>query len=85
MALALADAGADVVCAARSLDQIERRPRTSARSGGAPSRVSTDVRDSAPCDAMVAARRDEFGRIDIMLSNAGIGDMRAAGRELWDV
>jgi NAD(P)-dependent dehydrogenase (short-subunit alcohol dehydrogenase family) len=34
---------------------------------------------------MVQRASDELGRIDIMLSNAGIGDMRGANAELWDV
>jgi NAD(P)-dependent dehydrogenase (short-subunit alcohol dehydrogenase family) len=34
---------------------------------------------------MIQRAVDQFGRIDIMLSNAGIGDMRGANSELWDV
>ena len=45
----------------------------------------TDVRDSAQCDALIQRAVDEFGKLDIMLSNAGIGDMRGANAELWDV
>ena len=85
MALALAAAGADVVCAARSLDQIERTAADVRALGRKAVAVSTDVRDSAAVDAMVRRAVDEFGGLDIMLSNAGIGDMRSAGRELWDI
>jgi NAD(P)-dependent dehydrogenase (short-subunit alcohol dehydrogenase family) len=87
MALALAHAGANVVCAARSLDQIQRTADDIAALGTDARAVAhtTDVRDSAACDALIQRAVDEYGRLDIMLSNAGIGDMRSAGRELWDI
>jgi NAD(P)-dependent dehydrogenase (short-subunit alcohol dehydrogenase family) len=85
MALALADAGADVLCAARTLEQVERTAEDIRALGRRAIAQSTDVRDSAACDAMVRRAADELGRVDIMLSNAGIGDMRGANAELWDV
>jgi NAD(P)-dependent dehydrogenase (short-subunit alcohol dehydrogenase family) len=85
MALALADAGADVVCAARTAAQIERTAEDVRALGRRAAAQPTDVRDSAQCDALVRRAVDEFGRIDVMLSNAGIGDMRGANAELWDV
>jgi NAD(P)-dependent dehydrogenase (short-subunit alcohol dehydrogenase family) len=85
MALALADAGADVLCAARTLEQVERTAADIRELGRHAVAQSTDVRDSAQCDAMVERAVEQFGRIDIMLSNAGIGDMRGANAELWDV
>jgi len=101
MALALARAGASIVAAARSQDQIEDtarevealgrrpdgRPQTGARPG--PSvralAVRTDVCDSAAVDKLIERCLQEFGRLDIMLSNAGIGDAITQGKELWDV
>jgi NAD(P)-dependent dehydrogenase (short-subunit alcohol dehydrogenase family) len=85
MALALAHAGANVVCAARSLDQIQRTADDITALGRKAVAHTTDVRDSAACDALIQRAVDEYGRLDIMLSNAGIGDMRSAGRELWDI
>ncbi|MEX2247674.1 MAG: SDR family NAD(P)-dependent oxidoreductase [Dehalococcoidia bacterium] len=85
MALALAEAGADVVCAARTAEQIERTAEDVRARGRRAVAQPTDVRDSAQCEAMVQRAADEFGRLDIMLSNAGIGDMRGANAELWDV
>ena len=85
MALALAEAGADVVCAARTREQIEATAEAVRALGRRAIAVPTDVRDSAQCDALIQACVDEFGRIDIMLSNAGIGDARGTNRELWDV
>lgn len=85
MALSLAAAGADVVCAARSLDQIQKTADDITAMGHRAVAHTTDVRESAACDALIARAVSEFGRLDVMLSNAGIGDMRSAGRELWDI
>lgn len=85
MALALADAGADVVCAARTAEQVERTAEDIRALGRRAVAHPTDVRDSAQCDGLIARAALEFGRLDIMLSNAGIGDMRGANAELWDV
>jgi NAD(P)-dependent dehydrogenase (short-subunit alcohol dehydrogenase family) len=85
MSLALAVAGADIVCAARTEEQIANTARDIEKIGRRAVAQATDVRDSARCDALVKRAVDEFGRIDIMLSNAGIGDMRGANAELWDV
>ena len=85
MALALAEAGADIVCAARTPEQIEATAEAVRALGRRAIAVPTDVRDSAKCDALVQACVDEFGAIDIMLSNAGIGDARGQRSEFWDV
>ena len=85
MALALASAGADVVCAARTPQQVEQTAADIRALGRRAVAHPTDVRDSAQCDGLIARAAQEFGRLDIMLSNAGIGDMRGANAELWDV
>jgi NAD(P)-dependent dehydrogenase (short-subunit alcohol dehydrogenase family) len=85
MALALATAGADVVCAARTQAQIDKTVSDIEALGRRAVAQSTDVRDSGQCGALVRRAVDSFGRLDIMLSNAGIGDMRGANSELWDV
>lgn len=85
MALALAEAGADVVCAARTAEQIEATAEAIRALGRRAVAVPTDVRESASCDALVQRCVDELGAIDIMLSNAGIGDALTQSQELWDV
>lgn len=85
MALALADAGASVVCAARTAEQVERTAADIRALGRRAAAQPTDVRISAQCDALIQRAVSEFGRLDIMLSNAGVGDMRGANAELWDV
>jgi len=68
----LADEGATVVCvdvasdnAAQCADWIKRR-------GGAALGVTCDVTDEAQVEAMVAQVRDAYGRVDVLVNNAGI-------------
>ncbi len=87
MALALAKAGAHVVAAARTQAQIEETAReiSALGKGQRAIAVPTDVRDSSRVDRLIERCLSEFGRLDVMLSNAGIGDALAQGKELWDV
>jgi NAD(P)-dependent dehydrogenase (short-subunit alcohol dehydrogenase family) len=43
------------------------------------------VRDSRQCDELIERCLKEFGRIDVMLSNAGIGEGRGLNKALWEV
>ncbi len=85
MALALAKAGAHIVAAARTQDQIEATAREVQALGRRATAVSTDIRDPASVEGLIQRCIDEFGRLDVMLSNAGIGDALAQGKQLWDV
>jgi len=70
-ALALAEAGADVVVAARrreTLDEVVAAVEARGRSGLA---VPTDVNDPAQLDALVDATVKRFGRLDLLVNNAG--------------
>ena len=69
--LALAELGADVVCAARTEQEIEA---TAARARGFGRRalaVRCDVTDAAQLDDLAARALAEFGRIDVLVNNAG--------------
>jgi len=73
IALALADAGSDVVLAARdraALDTVAREVEARGRTGLV---VPTDVTDAAQVEALVAQALGRFGRIDTLVNNAGIG------------
>ena len=86
MAAALAMAGADIVLASRTKSQLEAAAAEMAlASCREPLIVPTDVQNSAECDALVAQTLERFGRLDIMLNNAGIGDSRGAGARIWDL
>ncbi len=71
IALALAEAGADVVCAARSVDQLEDTASEIRDRGRRALVVPTDVTERPQLEALVAAAMAEFGRIDILVNNAG--------------
>lgn len=73
MALSLARAGADIVCAARTRDQIEETAAQIREIGRRAIAVPTDVRSSQEIDALVGACLEEFGRLDVMFANAGGG------------
>lgn len=79
MALALARAGADVVCAERTAAQIEDTAARIRALGRRALAVPVDVRVSAEVDALVTACLGEFGRLDVMVANAGAGG-NAAGK-----
>jgi 7-alpha-hydroxysteroid dehydrogenase len=70
-ALGFAEAGAHVVCAARTREQVEatvEQVRARGRRGLA---VVCDVMQRPQLEALVAATMQEFGRIDILVNNAG--------------
>ena len=71
IALALAEVGADVVCAARTADQIDQTAAGVRERGRRALAVPTDVTDRAQLEALVEATVAEFGRIDILVNNAG--------------
>jgi len=72
-AQALAEAGAEVVCADLNLSGTEETVKTIQQAGGVALAVETDVTDEAAVTAMVQAAVDRFGRLDIIVNNAGIG------------
>jgi len=90
IATLLAEAGANVVCAARSADQIDRVAdaiNASNSSGRAVAQV-TDVSSAEDMDALAQRAVDEFGRLDIWINNAGGSLVSAPMIELdpaeWD-
>lgn len=73
IALAYAEAGADVAVASRSLDQLEEVAQAIRAKGRRALAVETDVTDAESVAQMVAVTRREFGRIDILVNSAGVG------------
>ena len=68
LAEAFAREGAQLVLAARSSDEIDALAATL----GEAIAVQTDVRSPADLDRLVEAAVAEFGRLDIMVNNAGL-------------
>lgn len=68
---ALADAGANVVLAARRVEPMQVVANAIIARGGSALVHACDVTDAAQVDATVAAAVEAFGRLDIMVANAG--------------
>jgi 7-alpha-hydroxysteroid dehydrogenase len=72
--LAFAEAGADVVLAARRADDLEDTAREVRALGRRALVVPTDVRQTAQLDALVARASADLGRLDVVLNNVGGAD-----------
>ncbi len=70
-AVALAEAGADVVCAARTEADITGTAATIAATGRRGLAVPTDVTVTESLQTLVTRTVDEFGRLDVLVNNAG--------------
>ncbi|MGI5129760.1 SDR family NAD(P)-dependent oxidoreductase [Pseudonocardia sp. CA-107938] len=80
-AVALAHAGADVVLGARRADRLQRTAEAVRGTGRRALCVPTDVSEPQDCTALVEAAIAEYGRLDVLVNNAGIGTAVPALRE----
>src|SRR5689334_2435158 len=77
----LAEAGADVVLGARRVDRLAETQQAVEGAGRRAIAVRTDVSQPEDCQALVDAAMAEFGRVDVLVNNAGIGTAVPATRE----
>jgi NAD(P)-dependent dehydrogenase (short-subunit alcohol dehydrogenase family) len=70
-AKALAAAGANVVIAARRLERLKDVVRVIVAEGGEATARQCDVTSSSEVEALVQSACDRYGRVDIMVNNAG--------------
>ena len=80
-AQAFAEAGADLMLGAR---RVERLTETAALVEAAGRRAftrKTDVADPEQCQQLVDAAMAQFGRVDVLINNAGVGTAVPATRE----
>jgi NAD(P)-dependent dehydrogenase (short-subunit alcohol dehydrogenase family) len=78
---ALADAGADVVICARRVERLEHTKARVEAFGRRCLAARCDVTSPDDCSAVVEQAVSEFGKVDILINNAGIGTAYPATRE----
>lgn len=73
MAGVYAEKGAGLVLLARRLDRIDRLAQEIREKGGRAIALAADVTQDGALERAVEAARREFGRIDVVIANAGFG------------
>ncbi len=83
----LAEAGARVIVAARSAEEIEAVATEIRSGGGRAEAVPCDVADAAAIERLRATAEERFGTVDILVANAGIASsapLARIGLEEWN-
>ncbi|WP_179471293.1 SDR family NAD(P)-dependent oxidoreductase [Mycolicibacterium vinylchloridicum] len=78
---AFAEAGADLVLGARRVEQMADTAALVEQAGRKVYTQKTDVADPEQCQQLVDAAIKEFGRVDVLVNNAGVGTAVPATRE----
>lgn len=84
---ALAQAGATVIVASRSLSQCEAQAAVLTRQGYTAAAMALDLGDERSIEALVQGVLERYGRIDILVNNAvsreGLADLEETTAEGW--
>ncbi|MFQ6019572.1 MAG: SDR family NAD(P)-dependent oxidoreductase, partial [Dehalococcoidia bacterium] len=72
IALALAQEGANLVLVSRTLPEVEETAAAVRGLGGRALALAADVSCREHIDAVITATQEEFGRVDVLVNNAGI-------------
>ena len=79
-----AEAGADVVLGARRTEKLAETAKLVEATGRKVLTVATDVARPEDCQALVDAAMAEFGHVDVLVNNAGLGTAVPATHETPD-
>lgn len=83
-AKALAEAGADLILGARREERLTATGKLVEAAGRKYFAKKTDVTNPEDCDALIAFAVEKFGRVDILINNAGIASAIPAVKESPD-
>jgi NAD(P)-dependent dehydrogenase (short-subunit alcohol dehydrogenase family) len=87
IATGMGAAGASVVVCSRTLSEAQATASEIADAGSPSLAVQVDTADRSSCEALLAATVATFGRLDVMVNNAGIDIIEAAEDvtdDAWD-
>ncbi len=74
IAVGLAEAGANVVIAARKAGDLAETERLVRETGREALSVETNIRDAAALENLVKQATDAFGGVDVLVNNAATSD-----------
>lgn len=77
----LAEAGADLVLGARRVDRLELAVAEATKLGKRCEAFETDVSNPESCERLVELAVESFGKVDVLVNNAGVGAASPASRE----
>ncbi len=78
IALACADAGADIVAGSRTVSEVEQVAEQVRKAGQRTEAWHLDVADVSSIEGFVGKTLDAFGRIDVLVNNAGVNKVQPA-------
>ena len=87
IALGVGAAGASVVVCSRTLSEAEAVAAEISAAGSPSLAVNVDTGDRKSCEALIAATVAKFGKLDVMVNNAGIDIIEPAEdvtEDAWD-
>nr|GLK38999.1 putative Short-chain dehydrogenase/reductase [Rhodococcus wratislaviensis] len=85
LAVRCADAGADVVLAARTASRLDEVAKEIVAVGRRAVTVPTDITDQASAENLVSAAVDAYGKVDVLINNAfSVPSMKPLARTEFD-
>jgi NAD(P)-dependent dehydrogenase (short-subunit alcohol dehydrogenase family) len=87
MAEGLASAGASVVTCSRTLEEAEQTAEEIVKAGGEAAATRVDTSDRRACEELINFGVERFGKIDVLVNNAGIDIIKPAeefSEDEWD-